>query len=469
MSVRECFDDALVSAVGAACAVDAFLSRAQAQRYELVELARLAAVALPEALVDPSVQRHVEVMEAAQRALVAEIATGMRTTEADAAALISESALLVNELPDTLTALREGRCTPEHVRVIVKAAWDVPAAVRGRLDEEAAVLAAAFTAGQVQRRLRAVRERLHPESATARHRRCAERRGVWLGGEADGMATLHLHLPAPEAHGAFDRLDRAARSLAQAPEEVRTVSQLRADVAAALLLDGETSSDDAHRTTTVSVPAGIRPRVSVTVPVLTLLGRSEEPGTLDGYGPIDPETARRLAADAPSFTRILTHPETGAVLSVGRDSYRVPADLRRHLQHRDGTCRFPGCVRSAVDSDVDHSVEWQDGGATDADNLAHLCRHHHRLRHTTTWTLRHRPGGVLEWTSPTGRRHVTLPAEPEPPFARERGGEREPDGAPEREPDPGRGRERGPDRERESGRGGVFAPARFRGGPPPPF
>ncbi|WP_159852654.1 MULTISPECIES: HNH endonuclease signature motif containing protein [unclassified Rathayibacter] len=436
VSVRERFDDALVSAVGAACAVDAFLSQAQAQRYELVELARLAAVALPEALVDPSVQRHVEVMEAAQRALVAEIATGMRMTEADAAALIEESALLVNELPDTLTALREGRCTPQHVRVIVKAAWDVPAEVRERLDEEAAVLAVAFTAGQVRRRLRTVRERLHPESATARHRRCAERRGVWLGGEADGMATLHLHLPAPEAHGAFDRVDRAARALAAAPAEARTVGQLRADIAASLLLDGETSSDDEHRTTITSVPAGIRPRVSVTVPVLTLLGRSEEPGTLDGYGPIDPGTARRLAADAPSFTRILTHPESGAVLSVGRDSYRVPADLRRHLQHRDGTCRFPGCVRSAADSDVDHGIEWQNGGGTDVENLAHLCRHHHRLRHTTTWTLRHRPGGVLEWTSPTGRRHLTRPVEPEQPFAREG----EPEGG--REPKGGREMER---------------------------
>ncbi|WP_162240165.1 HNH endonuclease signature motif containing protein, partial [Rathayibacter sp. Leaf296] len=164
-----------------------------------------------------------------------------------------------------------------------------------------------------------------------------------------------------------------------------------------------------------AIPRGIRPRVSVTVPVLTLLGRSDEPGILDGYGPIDPATARRLAADAPSFTRILTHPETGAVLSVGRTSYRVPADLRRALATRDVTCRFPGCTRSARDSDIDHTVEWQHDGRTDSDNLAHLCRHHHRLRHTTTWRVHHRPGGILGWTSPTGRHHTTAPETPEPP------------------------------------------------------
>ncbi|WP_162240176.1 HNH endonuclease signature motif containing protein, partial [Rathayibacter sp. Leaf296] len=149
-----------------------------------------------------------------------------------------------------------------------------------------------------------------------------------------------------------------------------------------------------------------------------LLGRSDEPGILDGYGPIDPVTARRLAADAPSFARILTHPETGAVLSVGRTTYRVPADLRRALAHRDVTCRFPGCTRSARDSDVDHGVEWQHEGHTDADNLAHLCRHHHRLRHTTTWRVHHRRGGILDWTSPTGRHHLTRPPSPEPPSPR---------------------------------------------------
>ncbi|WP_139344564.1 HNH endonuclease signature motif containing protein, partial [Rathayibacter sp. VKM Ac-2630] len=77
-------------------------------------------------------------------------------------------------------------------------------------------------------------------------------------------------------------------------------------------------------------------------------------------------------------------------------------------------CRFPGCTRSATDSDIDHSTEWQRQGRTDADNLAHLCRHHHRLRHTTTWQVRHLPGGILDWTSPTGRHHLTRPPSPEP-------------------------------------------------------
>ena len=366
--MRECFDDALVAAVGAACAVDAFRARAEAQRAELIELARRTAMTLPDALVDPSVQAHVDREEAAMRALVAELATGMRVSESLAGVLVEESRMLVNELPETLTALREAAIAPEHARVIIRAVLELPLEVRGRYDDTAATLARECTPPQLRRRLRSLRERLHPESLTDRHQRCAARRGVWLDGELDGMATLHLNLPAPEAHGAFDRIDRAARSLKNLPHEERTLGQLRADVTAALLLEGETVDRPDGTRPATAVPQGIRPRVSVTVPILTLLGRSDEPGVLDGYGPIDPATARRLAAAAPSFTRILTHPETGAILSIGRTTYRVPADLRRALAARDVTCRFPGCTRSATDSDIDHTVEWQHQGPTDADN-----------------------------------------------------------------------------------------------------
>ncbi|GAA1714322.1 hypothetical protein GCM10009809_08140 [Isoptericola hypogeus] len=118
----------------------------------------------------------------------------------------------------------------------------------------------------------------------------------------------------------------------------------------------------------------VRPRLNITVPVLTLLGQSETPGTLDGHVPIDPQTARLLAALAPSFRRILTDPETGTVLSAGRATYTVPADLKALLEQRDLTCRFPGCRRPAHRTDLDHTIAWADGGTTAADNLAHLCR-----------------------------------------------------------------------------------------------
>ncbi len=217
------------------------------------------------------------------------------------------------------------------------------------------------------------------------------------------MAWLHAFLPADDAALIFDRLDRAARAEREGRasdsrddadadrtatdrllDEQRTADQVRADAARDLLLYGTLDSESAL----ADAVARVRPSVHVTVPVLTLIGESDAPGLLDGYGPIDADTARRLAARAPSFTRILTHPVSGTVLDVDRRSYRPPADLERWLQVRDGTCRFPGCNRAARRSDIDHTLDWNDGERTAFDNLAHLCAAHHHLKHETSWSVR---------------------------------------------------------------------------------
>ena len=428
-SVHACFEEAYGHAIEAAGALRRFRSRIDGEQAELIELSRRTAMAVPEALVDAGVLGKGERIEAAARAPVAEIATSYRLSEAHAGALVEESRLLVNELPAVLAALKSGVCASEHARVVTAEVVAVPAESRTRFDEEAAVLAATCTPPQLRRRLRALRERLHPETLRERHRRCREDRAVWIDGELDGMATLHLHVPAQDAFGAYDRIDRAARSVQAASgggaePDGRLLRQIRADVATALLLEGETSpapepAGSAAQSTSptgsasprarTAVPRGIRAVVAVTVPVLTLLGRSDEPAVLDGYGPIDAETARELAAGAPSLTRILTEPHTGATLAVGRTSYRPPAELRRALAHRDGTCRFPGCLRTARTSELDHTVPWQHGGATDATNLAHLCAAHHRLRHLSTWSPENLGDGGVRWRSPAGRptRHAS--------------------------------------------------------------
>ncbi len=220
------------------------------------------------------------------------------------------------------------------------------------------------------------------------------------------MAWLSAYLPATIALRAMHHLDHAAESLAAHPNETRTLAQLRADVAGDLLAGVLGASAHGGGAPAVGV------RVAVTVPVMTLLGHGDEPGILEGYGPIDADTARRLAGHAPSFTRILTHPVTGTILDVDRTTYRVPADLKKWLEIRDGGCTFPGCGRSARNCDLDHTTAWEHGGTTSAGNLAHLCRHHHRLKHKTGWTVERDTHNVLVFTSPTG---ATRGADP-PPF-----------------------------------------------------
>jgi hypothetical protein len=101
------------------------------------------------------------------------------------------------------------------------------------------------------------------------------------------------------------------------------------------------------------------------------------------------------------------HPHTGLPLAV--DRYRPSAELRRFLRARDERCRFPGCRRRATRADVDHTIDYAHGGATCVENLAHFCARHHTVKHATRWRVRQLGGGVLEWTSPTGRRYRDRP------------------------------------------------------------
>ncbi|MEL7974486.1 DUF222 domain-containing protein [Isoptericola sp. F-RaC21] len=431
---------------------DARLAAVHAERAALLARAAGLAEALETDLLDqhdptarraPSARR----LELARRAVTAEIATTLHLGEHAAGALADHAVTLTGKAPATLAALRDGRLSWAHAAAISKHLADL--APDDAAAVERSVLAAALdpstgmitcTPTQLSRRAVHAREISHPTPADVRHAEAADRRAVFLDEGRDGMAWLVAHLPAPLAHAAHDRLTRAARHL-RAEDDPRTLDQARADTLAALLLDDGTLDVEAVPTvepveTTDRVPTpapgatisttlatlarSVRPQVTVTVPVLSLLGLADAPATLDGHVPIDPDTARRLAALAPSFRRILTHPESGAVLSVGRTAYTVPTDLKHLVQARDATCRFPGCTRPAQGSDLDHTTAWADGGATAATNLAVLCRRHHVVKHQTTWRVRQVGttrtdgshvgwGGTLEWTSPTGRRHVTRP------------------------------------------------------------
>ena len=214
------------------------------------------------------------------------------------------------------------------------------------------------------------------------------------------MSDLVLHLPAHEVQAIYTRATELATRL-RGPDEPRTLTQLRVDVMRDALLTGTFAAFGGRQ---------VRPDVFVTVPVLSLLGVSDEPANLEGYGPIALSTARELAANAPSFVRILTHPETGAILSVGRERYAVPRDLRTAKRVRDGTCGFFGCSRDAEFCDLDHTVDWALGGTTSIDNLAFLCRGHHTLKHHGGWRVSQARGGTLTWTSPAGRVYLNRPS-----------------------------------------------------------
>ena len=347
-----------------------------------------------------------DALEIAYRTAISELACALHISQASAANLMAQSEALTGTFTASRNALAAGQISYAHARILIEQASSLPEAARTAFEAEMLPQAKRLTAPQFDRTARRLRETSHPESITLRRTKSQADRTLVFEPGADGMGWLHTYQQLPVAQAIFHRVSDMAASL-QGPDEPRALAQLRADVLAALMVDGVTPA---------GLGRGVRATVNVTVPVLTLPGRSNEPGHLEGCGPIDPETARGLAAGAPSFTRILVHPETGVMLSVGRNQYRVPKDLRRLLVIRDETCRFAGCNRPAARAEMDHTHEWQEDGITRYDNLANLCAPDHRLKTQTTWTATQLPGGVLAWTAPSGLHYQSDPAVPfEPP------------------------------------------------------
>ncbi|MFJ2661999.1 HNH endonuclease signature motif containing protein [Arthrobacter koreensis] len=153
----------------------------------------------------------------------------------------------------------------------------------------------------------------------------------------------------------------------------------------------------------------VRTEVMVLINADTLAGLDENPAELNGYGPISAETARAMILDALHWTPLLQDPATGHILTVGR-TRRIPAGLKRWLQARDGTCRFPGCSVSVTHAEIDHTKPFSHGGPTDHANLEHLCPKHHRFKTLGHWKARQPEPGTIEWNSPTGRMYATDPA-----------------------------------------------------------
>jgi hypothetical protein len=83
--------------------------------------------------------------------------------------------------------------------------------------------------------------------------------------------------------------------------------------------------------------------------------------------------------------------------------------MRRYLQIRDETCQGIGCTQRATLSEIDHTQAWNTGGQTHVDNLVHLCKACHRLKHQSSFSTSQGPNGVLTWTTPGGKKYTSRP------------------------------------------------------------
>ncbi|MDK8718583.1 HNH endonuclease signature motif containing protein [Corynebacterium pseudodiphtheriticum] len=60
--------------------------------------------------------------------------------------------------------------------------------------------------------------------------------------------------------------------------------------------------------------------------------------------------------------------------------YATTPTMRAAVTGRDGHCRYPGCEEPATICQMDHVIEYDDGGPTTPANLISLCQHHHNIK-----------------------------------------------------------------------------------------
>jgi hypothetical protein len=385
----------------------ALISMRAAEHYVRVEGMRQDALA--------DAQRHgYQLTEVIERGIRWELACALRVTEHAAGMLLAEADALVNRYPTVLDALGGARITQRHATVLVEALDAVEPPFRGQLLHPAVDLAEALPVGTFRRRLRALIETVRASTLTERCENAIQTRRVVIEHTGDGTGALHWYGPMVDIRAGYDRLTAQAKTLAKREGETRTLDQLRSDITGDLLITGDTALLPA-------AARGIRATVAVTVPVLALLDgdtTSHGVATVEGVGPIPIDTARDLCGGAKSWMRVLTHPESGIVLSIGRKKYRPPADLRRATRWRSDTCAGPGCGMPASRCDIDHNIAWEHGGETAIWNHAPLCKGHHTVRHATQWHIEQLPdsGGMIRWTSPSGRVYLVEPERRTPTF-----------------------------------------------------
>jgi hypothetical protein len=338
-------------------------------------------------------------------------------------------ALFRGPLTATAQALTDGTISPAHAQVLAAGTHDLPAHVAA--DAEPVLLEAArrLDPPRLRRAIAHLRLVADPDHTNDQAERRHQQRGLWLAATWEGMVAVNGPLDPEAGQTLVAALEPLARPTNA--DDDRSGGQRRADA----LVELAHRSLEAGR---LPQSGGVRPQLLVTVDLDSLLGhRAGLGGETGGPGPLDPEACRRLACDG-AVTRVLVtrHPtghartEDGLAdrlraaatqlpptlgggptqpLEVGRTSRVVTPAQRAALMVRDGGCALPGCDRPPAWCEAHHLVHWLHGGPTDLDNLALVCRAHHRAVHEGGWRLARHPDGRLT-ASPPHRRPQRAPA-----------------------------------------------------------
>jgi hypothetical protein len=268
-------------------------------------------------------------------------------------------------------------------------------------------LAHAASGSQLERICRACRRAME---ANDPHRSRAQlaRRGLWSHWDEHGMLQLRAALP-PEG-GALLLTALESFRAADTPPVERTVDGVSAadpvrdpadDRWAAKRVDALTAACERALAASSEKSATLLPRMVVHVDVGVLTGADPDGRCHLEDGPaLSAAAARRIGCDA---SVIAMTERDGLPIDAGRAQRIVSTPLRRAMEVRDVTCRFPGCAVPARDCEAHHVDHWIDGGPTELDNIDAYCKFHHNRHHAGVFDIQKGPAGERRFVTADGR------------------------------------------------------------------
>lgn len=338
--------------------------------------------------------------------IAAQVGLAKRESPARAARYVGLATALAADLPETMAALGAGRVSEWRAQLVARATAGLSREQRRLVDAELGPRLHRWGDRQVEAEARRAAYCLDPRGFVARQRQAESDRRVTLRPAPDTMTWLSALLPVAQGVAVIAAL-RGAVDTARGDGDPRSRGQVMADTLVERVT-GQASAD--------AVPVG----VTLVMTEHTLLGAGEEPGHLQGFGPVPAPAARdlvRMAAGSAAaevwLRRLYAAPEAGQLVALDSRRRIFPRGLVDLLVARDQTCRTPWC--DAPIRHIDHVVPAALGGGTSAANGQGLCEACNYAKQAPGWQARPGPGGagrLVEIRTPTGHRYTSVAPDP---------------------------------------------------------
>ena len=332
---------------------------------------------------------------------LAELGAALGTSTDSARVLVAHGLELTYRLPRHHTRVMSGKVPVWRARRIAEQTMSLSPEAAAYVDAQVAGFAHRIGPAALDRLVTTAIAQFMPERAEADARAAAEGRHVTFFHDQlsfDGTTRMEAELDLADA---LD-LDAAIRQEAEALAAAGCSESLDARRAIA-------TGVIARRQLTLDLTQDEAPRAVKARQVVLYVHLAEDAIT-GQTGIARVENNHRLVTTDQIKTWCAT-PDVSVVVKPVIDlndhihvqAYEVPDRLAKQTRLRDVTCAFPWCARPARACETDHVIPHARGGPTSTDNLAPLCKRHHRLKtHARGWTYTALEPGTYLWTSPHG-------------------------------------------------------------------